>query len=230
MELLYHGKTKDVYDLAEDKVRLHFKDDVTGKDGIFDPGENQVSLQIKGAGKAALMLSEYYFNLLHNHGIKTHYITSDLKSCTMDVYKAKTFGQGLEVICRYRAYGSFLRRYGLYTQKGQELNAFVEVTIKDDKRQDPPISKDALVQLGILSDEDYEEIKEKTQEISQIIRQDLEKLQMDLYDIKLEFGRLESGTEIILIDEVSAGNMRVFQDGKPIDPIELAKKVVNLEY
>ena len=53
----------------------------------------------------------------------------------MTVKPAKPFGKGLEVICRYRAVGSFLRRYGLYAKEGQPLDAFVEVTIKDDERQ-----------------------------------------------------------------------------------------------
>ena len=69
----------------------------------------------------------------------------------MTVKPAKVFGQGLEVICRYRAVGSFLRRYGKYAEEGQPLDAFVEVTIKDDDREDPPISEDALDMLGILS-------------------------------------------------------------------------------
>lgn len=30
---------------------LRFKDDCTGKDGVFDPGENEVALQIEGVGR-----------------------------------------------------------------------------------------------------------------------------------------------------------------------------------
>ena len=42
MEKLYTGKTKDVYKLENGNVMLKFKDDCTGKDGVFDPGENTV--------------------------------------------------------------------------------------------------------------------------------------------------------------------------------------------
>ena len=47
MELLYKGKTKNVYDLQDGTYLLKFKDDVTGKDGVFDPGANTVGLTIE---------------------------------------------------------------------------------------------------------------------------------------------------------------------------------------
>ena len=84
----------------------------------------------------------------------------------MTVKPAKMFGKGLEVICRYRAVGSFYRRYGLYVEEGQPLDAFVEVTIKDDERQDPPISEDALEMLGIMSKEEYQTLKDLTKKIA----------------------------------------------------------------
>ena len=42
-KLLYTGKTKNVYELPNGNCLLLFKDDCTGKDGVFDPGENSVS-------------------------------------------------------------------------------------------------------------------------------------------------------------------------------------------
>ena len=36
MKLIYKGKTKDVYELQNGNILLKFKDDVTGKDGVFD--------------------------------------------------------------------------------------------------------------------------------------------------------------------------------------------------
>ena len=46
MELVYTGKTKNVYALENGNYLLKFKDDCTGKDGVFDPGENSVGLTI----------------------------------------------------------------------------------------------------------------------------------------------------------------------------------------
>ena len=46
---------------------------------------------------------------------------------------------------------------------------------------------------------------------------------LDLYDIKFEYGRLEGSDEIVLIDEVSGGNMRAYKDGKYVEPLEVSK-------
>ena len=143
MKLKYTGKTKDVYELEDGNYLLQFKDDVTGVDGVFDPGANTVGLTIEGAGRAGLRLTKFFFEVLKEKGIPTHYINADIEKATMTVKPAEVFGEGLEVICRYRAVGGFLRRYGLYANEGQPLNAFVEVTLKDDDREDPPISQDA---------------------------------------------------------------------------------------
>ncbi len=153
MKLVYKGKTKDVFVLEDGNYLLQFKDDVTGTDGVFDPGSNTVGLSIEGAGRAGLRLTEFFFKKLNEQSIPTHFISADIEKATMTVQPATLFGKGLEVICRFRAVGSFLRRYGEYAKEAQALDAFVEVTLKDDQREDPPITKDALAMLGLLSAE-----------------------------------------------------------------------------
>lgn len=224
MELKYSGKTKDVYELADGNYLLKFKDDVTGEDGVFDPGANTVGLQIEGAGKAGLRMSQYFFDILKKAHIPTHYIEANVDEATMVVKPATPFGEGLEVICRYRAVGSFLRRYEKYVTEGQPLDAFVEVTLKDDERQDPPISKDALAMIGVMTEKEYEELKTLTQTISGMVKEELAGFGLELYDIKLEFGRLADGT-VALIDEISGGNMRVYEQGEYIDPISLSQRL-----
>jgi len=225
MKLIQKGKTKDVYYLENGNLLLKFKDDATGTDGVFDPGANTVGLSIEGMGRGNLLLSEYFFKKINQAGILTHFISADIEKAEMTVRKAETLGQGLEAICRYRAVGSFLRRYGMYAAEGQRLNAFVEVTLKDDERGDPPISCDALEMLGIMSGSEFDTLVKMTREISGMIKAELEKMGMELYDIKLEFGRLEG--DLILIDEISGGNMRVYKDGNPIGPLELVRLVFN---
>lgn len=227
MKLIFTGKTKDVYSLEDGNYLLQFKDDVTGEDGVFDPGANTVGLKIEGAGRAGLRMTKYFFDILQAEGIPTHYIGADIEKATMTVRPAAVFGNGLEVICRYRAVGSFLRRYGMYAKEGQPLDAFVEVTLKDDERQDPPISEDALHMLGILSSDEYKVLKALTQQIAGIVKSVLEKKGIELYDIKFEFGRVGENKEIILIDEISGGNMRAYKDGKYIEPLQLEKLILN---
>ena len=180
MELVYTGKTKNVYALENGNYLLKFKDDCTGKDGVFDPGENSVGLTIE------------------------------------------VFGHGLEVICRHKAVGSFIRRYGEYIAEGADLPAYVETTFKNDEKGDPLVTKDALVALGVMTAEQYDAIKEETQKITQIVADDLKEKGMVLYDIKFEFGYAPDGS-VMLIDEVASGNMRVYKDGQYIDPMTLSQ-------
>lgn len=174
MERIYEGKTKDVYRLDNGNILLKFKDDVTGEDGVFDPGANKVGLTIAGAGKSALKMTKYFFEKLAEENIPTHYIEANLDDVSMTVKDAEMFGHGLEVICRFRAVGSFFRRYGAYCEEGQKLDAFVEITIKDDERGDPPISKDALVMLGILKEEEFEQMIQLTKQIANIVKDELD--------------------------------------------------------
>lgn len=226
MELIYKGKTKDVYKLDGNNVLLKFKDDVTGEDGVFDPGANTVGLSIEGAGQSGLRMTKYFFEKMADKDIPAHYVDANIDEVTMTVRSAKVFGKGLEVICRYRAVGSFLRRYGAYCEEGQPLDAFVEVTLKDDDRNDPPINKDGLAQLGLLTTDEYVTLEALTKEISGVVRAELAAKGLDLYDIKLEFGRDAETGYIMLIDEISGGNMRVYKDGTYIAPMDLEKLVL----
>lgn len=223
MELVYTGKTKNVFKLEDGHYLLKFKDDVTGENGVFDPGANTVGLTIEGAGLAGLRLTSFFYSKLNDLDVPTHYVDANFEDATMTVKPATVFGNGLEVICRLKAVGSFLRRYGAYVQEGQDLDSFVEVTIKDDDRLDPPISADALNMLGILTLEEYEVLKQRTIEIAKFVEAELAKKGLTLYDIKLEFGRDAKTNEILLIDEISGGNMRAYKGDTYIEPLELEK-------
>lgn len=221
-ELVYTGKTKDVYALDNGNYELVFKDDVTGADGVFDPGMNQVGLTIDGVGDINLRMSKYFFEKINALGIKTHYVNCDLEKTTMEVKPAKVFGNGLEVICRYKAVGSFIRRYGEYIEEGTDLPAYVEMTFKNDEKGDPLVTKDALIALGVMTDEQYEAVKKETQQVTKVIYDDMKEKGLDLYDIKFEFGFDKNG-DVLLIDEIASGNMRVYKDGKYVEPLELSK-------
>lgn len=225
MEKIYQGKTKDVYKLENGNILLKFKDDCTGKDGVFDPGENSVGLTIEGIGKANLETSIHFFEILKAAGIKTHYISADLDQATMEVLPAKVFGKGLEVICRLVATGSFIRRYSDYITDGTELpGGYVECTFKDDAKGDPLVTKEGLIALGIMDDAQFESLKSQTLAITRIVADDLKKIGLDLWDIKFEFGY--SNGEVILIDEIASGNMRVYKDGKIVDPVDLTNYIL----
>ena len=202
MKLIYTGKTKDVFALDNGNYLLKFKDDVTGENGVFDPGANTVGLSIAGVGDVNLRMSVYFFEKLK-------------------VLPAKVFGKGLEVICRHRAVGSFFRRYGDYIEEGAPLPAYVEMTFKDDAKGDPLVTRDGLEVLGVMTPAQYDAIKDMTQKITGVVADDLAQKGLTLYDIKFEFGY--NGDEVILIDEIASGNMRVYKDGQYIEPMELSR-------
>ena len=226
MKKIYEGKTKDVYSLDNGNVMLKFKDDCTGKDGVFDPGENTVGLKIDGIGRENLKTSIYYFELLKNAGIKTHYVDANIEDATMEVLPGKVFGHGLEVICRLVATGSFIRRYGEYIKDGTILpGGYVECTFKNDEKGDPLVTGEGLVALGVMTNEMFVSLKEQTLAITKIVADDLKSIGLDLWDIKFEFGY--NGDEVILIDEIASGNMRVYKDGVIVSPVELTKLILN---
>ena len=222
MKLVYTGKTKDVYALDNGNYLLKFKDDCTGKDGVFDPGENAVGLTIDGVGDVNLRMSIYFFEKINAAGIKTHYVSANLEDTTMEVLPAKVFGEGLEVICRDKAVGSFFRRYGQYIEEGADLPSYVEMTFKNDALGDPLVTKDGLVDLGIMTEKQYDDMKVMTQQITKIVADEMKARGMVLYDIKFEFGYDPDGN-VMLIDEVASGNMRVYKDGQYIDPMTLSE-------
>ena len=221
-KLVYTGKTKNVYALENGNYLLKFKDDCTGKDGVFDPGENSIGLTIEGVGDVNLRMSIYFFEKINAAGIRTHFISADLNDTTMEVLPAKVFGTGLEVICRYKAVGSFYRRYSDYVEEGADLPAYVEMTFKNDEKGDPLVTKDGLVVLGVMTEEQYDAIREMTQQITRIVADEMAARGMVLYDIKFEYGYDADG-KVMLIDEIASGNMRVYKDGKYIDPMTLSE-------
>ncbi len=222
MEKVYTGKTKDVYKLNDEEYLLKFKDDVTGNDGVFDPGANSVGLTMEGAGHQAVAMTKFFYEKLNDKGLTTHFVSADLDKNEAVVKKAEVFGQGVEVIVRYYAVGSFIRRYGKYIENGTKINPYVEITLKDDDRNDPLITKDALALLNIMTEEEYEELTDLALNIGEIVKEELAKKGLDLYDIKFEFGRIKDG-KVALIDEISGGNMRAYKGDQYIEPLELEK-------
>ena len=231
MKKIYAGKTKDVYELENGNVLLKFKDDCTGKDGVFDPGENSVGLTIEGIGKANLQTSVYYFEMLKAAGIKTHYVSADVENATMEVVRAENFGKaqggnGLEVICRLVATGSFIRRYGEYMKNGTRIEGgYVECTFKNDEKGDPLVTGEGLAVLGVMTPAMFETMKAQTLAITKIVADDLKTIGLDLWDIKFEFGY--NNGEVILIDEIASGNMRVYKGDEIVDPVKLTELILN---
>jgi len=213
---IYEGKTKDVYQYRDDEILLYTKDETTGwwktdaagnKYFEEDPGGNEVGPAVAGMGQKNLISSEYYFKKFIEADIPTHYIGCDIDENLMLVKAGQIFGQGFEAIIRFYAMGSLLRRFpGEYTE-GQPMIDFFETTVKSDADNDPPITKEELDEQGILTESQYDQIKRVCRDAAEVIQADLIEEGLTLVDIKFEIGLIDG--KIVLIDEVSAGVMRV---------------------
>ena len=91
MELLYRGKTKDIFLDTEERLLLYFKDSVTGTGEVLDPGGNEVVGRIAGKGSTSLHLSIYFFTLLEQAGVATHFLGRGREDKCLQVKRANSF-------------------------------------------------------------------------------------------------------------------------------------------
>ena len=220
-ELIYSGKTKDLYALPNNNVLLVFKDDVTGEGDVIDPGANTVIGKVEGKGRKSLAMTDLFFKKLKTAGIPTHLVNADVDKGTMEVRRAEPLGKdingagGLEFICRTRPWGSFSRRYQNYIRDSeQKFNYLVEITVKDDERGDPQINDETIIALGLVSETHLEQAKNITRYVSRIVEADLREKGLILIDMKIELGLVDG--VVVVIDEVSADAMRVMDENSKV--------------
>jgi phosphoribosylaminoimidazole-succinocarboxamide synthase len=230
LALLYAGKTKDVYALPNGNVLLQFTDKTTmNEKGEEDPGGNLVGKSVEGSGKACILMTQHFFKLFEESGIPTHLVKVDVKSLQMEVKRVSPIGTnvcledgaGVEWIGRWIATGSFVKHYGKYIEDGRHFSKpFVHATLKDDERGDPYIDEYTLEKLEILSSDKYHLLKGYTEKIAEIMKIEFSKLDCELYDFKVEYGK-DQQENLILIDEIGPGSARVFRSGKKMSKIEI---------
>jgi len=225
-ELTTEGKTKRIYRLPDGNFIMEFTDAVTGKDGNFNPEANRAGLKIAGMGLQSHQLTEYFFDRIEESVIKTHRIKLEgtekekLPPNAMLVKKVELFGPGLACTCWKKATGSLVERYYKILEKGQSLNNLFEISLKDDVAGNPLITEDLLYQTGLFRTGVYKALRNYTERITNIISEEFAKKDAQLIHLKLEFG-MRAG-ELILIDEISAGCMRVEnENGEELSPDEI---------
>ena len=231
MKLLYKGKTKDIYEAGEHSLRMVFTDRVTQNlAGEIDPGGNSVAdIQVPGTGLACLSMTTTIFKELKENGINTHMLDYDLDALNMTTRKASLFKPGLEWIARWVGTGSFIRRYSSIpgVKDGMRFSdPVLEITLKDDAGQDPLIVPSAIVATGIMSAKDMEAACKANERTMILLQKMYAERGLDLWDIKIEWGKDAETGELLLIDEVSAGCCRAFdlKTGERINGMALAER------
>lgn len=198
-ELLYAGKAKSIYtsDKAEELIVV-FRDDITA----FDGGRKDV---IPGKGEYNAKVSARLYALLEEHGVPTHLLALE-GPVRMRVRRLTMLP--LEVIVRNIAAGSLVRNYPFV--EGSPLDPpLIVIDFKDDSRHDPMLNDEIILALGLVTQQELEELKQLARRVNEVLRDLLAGLGIQLVDFKIEFGRDVDG-RIRLGDEISMDSMRLW--------------------
>ncbi len=216
--LIKDGKGKAVYYTPDEQVLIKYKDTITGhEDGVPDPGGNRVIGAIPDSSCKYLSVTLALYQLLSEAGVPV----VAAERVAPDRVMVETLRLlPVEVICRNRATGSFVRRYGKFVREGQTLNGLVEFTLKDDALGDPLIVEAALVRLGLLTPVEIQLMHRHTERTNRILQSFFATSGIELWDFKLEFGRRRDGT-LVLRDELSTRTARFYRNRKLLDIHEL---------
>lgn len=196
-ELIYEGKAKKVWNTDDPALCIvDYKDDATAFNGLKKG-------TIKGKGAINNRVSNFMMQILEKEGIPSHFV-KELSDRETLVKKVSIVP--LEVIIRNISAGSFAKNYGV-----KEGIVFKEPTIefsyKNDDLGDPLINAYHAAALELATKEEIETIKNMAFRVNTVMKNFFKKLNIDLVDFKLEFGRLADGS-IVLADEISPDTCR----------------------
>lgn len=219
-DLLYEGKAKKVFKTDEDnKLIVSYKDDATAFNGV-----KKGTIQEKGVVNNKV--SNYLMTILEKQGIKTHYV-QEINDRETVVKKVEIVP--LEVIVRNIAAGSLSKRLGL--NEGTKLNKTVlEYCYKNDELGDPMINDYHIYALSLADEEELNIISAMSFKINDILTKYFNKVDIELIDFKLEFGRTSDGN-IILADEISPDTCRYWDKntGEKLDKDRFRRDLGNVE-
>ena len=196
-EQLYEGKAKKVFATEDPNLCIvDYKDDATAFNG-------QKKGTIAGKGVVNNRMSNFMFQLLEKHGVKTHFV-EELSDRETVVNKVEIVP--LEVIIRNLSAGSFAKRFGV--EEGIEFaQPTIEFSYKNDDLGDPLINDYHAMALGLATQEEIDTIKAMAFKVNEVMKEYFKQLDVILVDFKLEFGKTPDG-EILLADEISPDTCR----------------------
>ena len=199
VKLMYEGKAKKVYATEDENYYIvSYKDDATAFNGLKKG-------TIAGKGVINNKMSNFLMQMLEKNGVPTHFV-EELND--RDTVVKKVSIVPLEVIIRNISAGSFSKKYGV-----EEGIVFDEPTIefsyKNDELGDPLLNSYHVLALKLATKDEIETIKQMAFKIDKLLIDYFKKLNIDLVDFKLEFGRLADGT-IVLADEISPDTCRLW--------------------
>lgn len=207
-EMLYEGKAKKVYATENPELYIvSYKDDATAFNGLKKG-------TIAGKGVINNRVTNYMMQMLEKNGVPTHFVEEISNSETV-VKKVQIVP--LEVIIRNISAGSFSKRYGVDEGIVFEQPT-IEFSYKNDDLGDPLINEYHALALKLATREEIDTIKALAFRTNELMKDFFKKINVDLVDFKLEFGRLSDGT-IVLADEISPDTCR-FWDSRTHEKLD----------
>ncbi len=199
-ELMYQGKSKAVFSTSDPtKVIVRFKDDATAFNGVKHA-------EIEGKGRINCRISAHLFDLCASNGIQHHMIE---RLDDTDMLCEKVEIVPVEVIVRNIVAGSFAKRYGL--EEGADLpGPLIEWFYKSDELNDPLMGRDVPVVLGWAKNWELAFMEESARSVNAVLLDFWGDLDVDLVDMKLEYGRTPDG-RLVLADELTPDGSRLWE-------------------
>lgn len=199
---VYHGKVRDVYNIDDDLVVMVVSDRISAFDVVLPKGipfKGQVLNQI------AAQFLDATQDICPNWKIATPdpMVTVGLKC---EVFPIEMIIRGYLTGSAWRAYKNGARQIcGVEIPDGMvENQAFekpiITPTTKEDEGHDEDISREEILEQGIISKEDYELLEKYTYELFERGSKIAAERGLILVDTKYEFGKRDG--KIYLIDEI----------------------------
>lgn len=219
LEMMYEGKAKKVYSTENpDYVVIHYKDDATAFNGLKKG-------TISDKGVMNNKITSMIFEMLEANGIPTHF---EKMLNERDQLCKRVEIVPLEVIVRNIAAGSLAKRLGV--EEGTKLNCTVlEFCYKNDELGDPMLNDYHILSINLATKEEIDKLAGMALKVNDILKEYFGKLNIDLIDFKLEFGRFKG--DIVLADEISPDTCRFWDavTGEKLDKDRFRRDLGNVE-
>ena len=209
MKLIRKGKVKDIYHLDNGNLLFHFSDRISA----FDI---QMANLVPRKGEVLCKFSEFWFNSLNakNHMIRVH------DKDKMEVKRLEMIP--IECVVRGYLYGSLFERLSKLPNDDTVLpgnfkpikasrlpNPVFDPTTKSEEH-DIPVKRDDAVCSGVISDSDFDYLKQTSITLYSKMSEIVEKSGFIIADVKIEFGKDPASGDILLGDSIGPDEFRLW--------------------
>ena len=197
---LYEGKAKKILKGPTKNTLIQvFKDDATA----YNKKKHKI---FNGKGVLNNKISEHIMLYLRSKGVETHF-KKRLNDREQLIKKCEIIP--IEFVVRNVVAGSIAKKLSL--KEGTKLKKPLLEYYKEDRLDDPMISRDHVEAFGWATKSELKKIDKMSIKINKLLISLLAKKKIVLVDFKIEFGRLSSNPrKIVLADEISPDSCRLW--------------------